>query len=69
MIVFLQRFGSGSVATHTVGAALLRGEWKAAANLILQPRDGDILHSFIQKMKIVLLEDWGVNLPFLVPPL
>ncbi|KAH8937329.1 hypothetical protein BDL97_16G022100 [Sphagnum fallax] len=37
----LQRFGSGSVATHTVGAALLRGEWKAAANLILQPRDGE----------------------------
>jgi tRNA pseudouridine13 synthase len=29
------------VATHTVGAALLRGEWKAAANLILQPRDGE----------------------------
>jgi hypothetical protein len=47
-----------------VGAALLRGEWKAAANLILQPRDGDILHSFIQKMKIVLLEDGGVNLHF-----
>jgi tRNA(Glu) U13 pseudouridine synthase TruD len=57
------------VATHKEGAALIRGEWKAAANLILQPRDGDILHYFIQKMKIVLLEDWGVNLPFLVPPL
>ncbi len=52
------------MATHTVGAALLRGEWKAAANLILQPRDGDILHSFIQKMKIVLLEDGGSTCHF-----
>ncbi|GAB4855407.1 hypothetical protein Ancab_024030 [Ancistrocladus abbreviatus] len=26
----LQRFGSGTVPTHLVGAALLRGEWKAA---------------------------------------
>ncbi|KAG0556562.1 hypothetical protein KC19_11G062700 [Ceratodon purpureus] len=37
----LQRFGSGSIATHSVGAALLRGEWKAAASLILDPREGD----------------------------
>ncbi|CAM8930790.1 unnamed protein product [Rhodiola kirilowii] len=27
----LQRFGSGSVPTHLIGAALLRGEWDAAA--------------------------------------
>ncbi|KAK6136520.1 hypothetical protein DH2020_029756 [Rehmannia glutinosa] len=26
----LQRFGSSSIATHLIGAALLRGEWKAA---------------------------------------
>ncbi|PKI47166.1 hypothetical protein CRG98_032437 [Punica granatum] len=26
----LQRFGSGSIPTHLIGAALLRGEWKAA---------------------------------------
>ncbi|CAL9088163.1 unnamed protein product [Musa textilis] len=39
----LQRFGSGSVPTHLVGAALLRGEWKGAAALILDPREGDIL--------------------------
>ncbi|KAJ8760743.1 hypothetical protein K2173_017872 [Erythroxylum novogranatense] len=26
----LQRFGSGSVPTHLIGAALLRGEWKTA---------------------------------------
>lgn len=37
----LQRFGSGSIATHSVGSALLRGEWKAAASLILDPREGD----------------------------
>ncbi|XP_042392686.1 pseudouridylate synthase 7 homolog isoform X1 [Zingiber officinale] len=37
----LQRFGSGSVPTHLVGAALLKGEWKTAANLILDPREGE----------------------------
>eukprot|EP01018_Ginkgo_biloba_P022079 Gb_26326 [translate_table: standard] len=37
----LQRFGSGSVPTHMIGAALLRGEWKTAAALILDPRDGE----------------------------
>ncbi|CAL9757451.1 unnamed protein product [Musa acuminata subsp. burmannicoides] len=37
----LQRFGSGSVPTHLVGAALLRGEWKGAAALILDPREGE----------------------------
>ncbi|VFQ69189.1 unnamed protein product [Cuscuta campestris] len=39
----LQRFGSGLVPTHLVGATLLRGEWKAAVNMILDPREGDIL--------------------------
>lgn len=42
-VVLYQRFGSGSVPTHLVGAALLRGEWKGAAALILDPREGDIL--------------------------
>ncbi|XP_058106205.1 multisubstrate pseudouridine synthase 7 [Magnolia sinica] len=37
----LQRFGSGSVPTHFVGAALLRGEWKIAVGLILDPREGE----------------------------
>ncbi|XP_028549259.1 multisubstrate pseudouridine synthase 7 [Dendrobium catenatum] len=37
----LQRFGSGSVPTHSIGAALLRGEWKTAVDLILDPRDGE----------------------------
>ncbi|KAF5207791.1 Sulfate transporter [Thalictrum thalictroides] len=39
----LQRFGSGSVPTHLIGAALLRGEWKIAVGLFLDPREGDIL--------------------------
>ncbi|KAF8668846.1 hypothetical protein HU200_052047 [Digitaria exilis] len=34
----LQRFGSGSVPTHFVGAALLRGEWRQAVSLILGTR-------------------------------
>ena len=37
----LQRFGSHSIGTHEVGAALLRGAWEEAVDLILRPRDGD----------------------------
>ncbi|XP_044977216.1 pseudouridylate synthase 7 homolog isoform X4 [Hordeum vulgare subsp. vulgare] len=37
----LQRFGSASVPTHLVGAALLRGEWRSAVSLILDPREGE----------------------------
>lgn len=37
----LQRFGSHSIGTHVVGAALLRGAWEEAVDLILRPRDGD----------------------------
>ncbi|KAH7543682.1 hypothetical protein FEM48_Zijuj02G0211100 [Ziziphus jujuba var. spinosa] len=40
----LQRFGSGSVPTFLIGAALLRGEWKTAVSMILDPREGDILY-------------------------
>ncbi|GMY20993.1 multisubstrate pseudouridine synthase 7 [Fagus crenata] len=39
----LQRFGSGSVPTHLIGAALFRGEWKTVVSMILDPREGDIL--------------------------
>ncbi|GMN25425.1 hypothetical protein TIFTF001_000927 [Ficus carica] len=41
----LQRFGSGSVPTYLIGAMLFRGEWKAAVDMILDPREGDILVS------------------------
>ncbi|XWS58324.1 hypothetical protein CRYUN_Cryun08bG0024100 [Craigia yunnanensis] len=37
----LQRFGSGSIPTHHIGATLLRGEWKATASTILDPREGE----------------------------
>ncbi|KAK3127799.1 hypothetical protein QOZ80_7AG0578560 [Eleusine coracana subsp. coracana] len=35
----LQRFGSGSVPTHLVGASLLKGEWRHAVHLILGRRE------------------------------
>ena len=37
----LQRFGSGAVPTHEVGAALLRGDWALAADAILRVRPGE----------------------------
>ncbi|KAF9204827.1 multisubstrate pseudouridine synthase 7 [Haplosporangium sp. Z 27] len=37
----MQRFGTGSVGTHEVGAAILRGEWETAVNLIMKPRLGE----------------------------
>ncbi|GJJ69952.1 tRNA pseudouridine13 synthase [Entomortierella parvispora] len=37
----MQRFGTGSVGTHDVGRALLRGEWAEAVHLILKPRLGE----------------------------
>lgn len=38
----MQRFGTSSVSTHSIGRALLQGNWKSAINLILKPRqEGD----------------------------
>ncbi|KAH7298366.1 hypothetical protein KP509_25G039600 [Ceratopteris richardii] len=37
----LQRFGTQSVSTFAIGAALLRGEWESAVNMILQPRNDE----------------------------
>ncbi|OIT35437.1 hypothetical protein A4A49_30459 [Nicotiana attenuata] len=51
----LQRFGSSSVPTHLIGAALLRGEWKAAVSLILDPREGDILCYFTLSIILLLI--------------
>ncbi|RYR02388.1 hypothetical protein Ahy_B06g081184 isoform A [Arachis hypogaea] len=47
----LPRFGSGSVPTHLIGAALFRGEWELAVDMILDPRDGDILFHAIAKAR------------------
>lgn len=58
----LQRFGSSSIATHLIGAALLRGEWKSAVSMVLEPREGDILlhcwpliYIFLEKNVLVKL--------------
>ncbi|ORZ05755.1 pseudouridine synthase [Lobosporangium transversale] len=37
----MQRFGTGSVGTHQVGAAMLRGQWEEAVDLIMKPRLGE----------------------------
>ena len=37
----LQRFGTGSIATHSVGAELLKGNWAEATGLILRPREDE----------------------------
>ena len=37
----LQRFGTHAIPTHEIGAALLRGAWSEAIDLILRPREAD----------------------------
>eukprot|EP01024_Parvocaulis_polyphysoides_P058170 TRINITY_DN62310_c0_g1_i1.p2 TRINITY_DN62310_c0_g1~~TRINITY_DN62310_c0_g1_i1.p2 ORF type:complete len:276 (-),score=40.88 TRINITY_DN62310_c0_g1_i1:9-836(-) len=37
----LQRFGSGVNSTHKVGLALLKGDWKAAVDMILMRNEAD----------------------------
>ena len=37
--------------THLIGATLLRGEWKTAVSMILDPREGDILLLFVYALK------------------
>jgi len=37
----MQRFGTGSLPTHVVGRAILRGDWKLACSLLLGVRDGE----------------------------
>ncbi|XP_050414065.1 pseudouridylate synthase 7 homolog isoform X2 [Patella vulgata] len=37
----MQRFGTTTVSTHSVGKAILRENYKLAVDLILRPRDGD----------------------------
>jgi tRNA pseudouridine13 synthase len=39
----MQRFGTSSVSSHTIGAALLKGEFSKAISLILDPRPHDNL--------------------------
>lgn len=37
----MQRFGTASVPTHTIGLALLKSDWHKAISLILQKRAGE----------------------------
>ncbi|KAF4620035.1 hypothetical protein D9613_005316 [Agrocybe pediades] len=37
----MQRFGTASVPTHSIGLALLKSEWQKAADMILQKRYGE----------------------------
>lgn len=37
----MQRFGTASVPTHSVGLAILKGEWQTAVSLILRTRPGE----------------------------
>jgi tRNA pseudouridine13 synthase len=36
----MQRFGTSPVSTHSIGALLLNGNWKAACEMILDIRGG-----------------------------
>ncbi|KAJ2055813.1 multisubstrate pseudouridine synthase 7 [Coemansia sp. S146] len=37
----MQRFGTQSISSHSVGIAVLKADWQAATELILKPRPGD----------------------------
>lgn len=37
----MQRFGTASVSTHSVGLALLKGQWKEACDMLLSCRPGE----------------------------
>lgn len=37
----MQRFGTASVPTHSIGLALLQSDWNKAISLILQHRPGE----------------------------
>ncbi|KAF8517809.1 pseudouridine synthase [Gautieria morchelliformis] len=37
----MQRFGTASIPTHSIGLALLRSDWTGAISLILRPRPGE----------------------------
>lgn len=50
----MQRFGTASVPTHTVGLALLKGEWKEALDLLLSRRAGE--HPECDEARLAWLE-------------
>lgn len=41
----MQRFGTSTVLTHTVGCAIMKKEYEKASDLILDPREGGEWHT------------------------
>ncbi|GAA5811004.1 hypothetical protein MFLAVUS_004433 [Mucor flavus] len=37
----MQRFGTSSISTHTIGCAIMKKDYELASDLILNPREGD----------------------------
>jgi len=37
----MQRFGTSSIATHSIGLAVLKSDWDLAVSLLLRPRPGE----------------------------
>ena len=40
-VLGMQRFGTACIPTHTIGLALLKGDWHKAVSLILRTRPGE----------------------------
>ena len=40
-VIGMQRFGTACIPTHTIGLALLQGDWHRAVSLILRVRPGE----------------------------
>ena len=40
----MQRFGTSTVLTHTIGCAIMKKKYELASDLILNPREGGKLH-------------------------
>lgn len=55
----MQRFGTASVPTHSIGLALLRSEWQTAADLILQKRYGE--HPDVEAAREAWLKDGDLD--------
>ncbi|PRP76285.1 tRNA pseudouridine synthase D [Planoprotostelium fungivorum] len=54
----LQRFGTGGTGTHEVGISLLKSNWEEAVDLILLPKEGDILTRLDQLASTSAREFW-----------
>ena len=55
----MQRFGTASVPTHSIGLALLQSDWQKAVKLILQPRPGE--HPDVEAGRRAWLEEHNVD--------